>query len=495
MVRLKAAIIRGVTVISGLVIVQKLYLLSRSPHDRYENELDNSDVQKQSYLNNNAFRALHNNQQRAHAVKTATAKATNVLNLQDTAVFDEIENFSSTEKLKQNDRPTKVMSEKEFVLLMQKMHSGTTLETPLDFEHIRIDVDSVGLVTVEKYKQLKVEEFTRENANPAKKSDFPVKLKEFPDSMQRPSPYILIADDTKTVFDEEVRKDCQKEKERGLSYGDEDISKLPEVQRVLERNAMPIPNIIHFIWFSCRKFRVHHYISLLSAWKFQSPELILFHTTCEPKGYYWDSFKSFVGDTLKIVQRTPPLQVWGKPVRKVEHMSDVARLQILLEVGGIYMDDDLVVLKSLNPLRKSEMVLGEENYDAVANSIIMANKDSWFLRRWYQEYLSFNDSRWSDSSCFVPWSLWQLFPDTIQVVKEKMLRPNWEEIRLIYHELWDWHNSYTMHLYSRFMLSMEGTQERNLKELSILNTTYGQIARYVIWDDERPRDISDLIFD
>ena len=133
----------------------------------------------------------------------------------------------------------------------------------------------------------------------------------------------------------------------------------------------------------------------------------------------------------------------------MEHQSDVARLQILLEVGGIYIDDDVYILKSLNELRVHEMVLGEENYDALANSVILASKNAWFLHRWYSEYKNFNGTRWSDSSCFVPWSLWRFFPTTVTVIKEKMLRPNWEEIEFTYLLLWDWRKSYTVHLFSR----------------------------------------------
>jgi len=54
--------------------------------------------------------------------------------------------------------------------------------------------------------------------------------------------------------------------------------------------------------------------------------------------------------------------------KRIEHQSDTARLQILLEMGGIYMDDDLVLLKSLDPLRSHQMVLGEENYDALGKN-------------------------------------------------------------------------------------------------------------------------------
>ena len=49
----------------------------------------------------------------------------------------------------------------------------------------------------------------------------------------------------------------------------------------------------------------------------------------------------------------------------MEHQSDVARLQTLLEVGGIYMDDDMIILKPLHELMNNSIVLGEENYDAL----------------------------------------------------------------------------------------------------------------------------------
>ena len=44
----------------------------------------------------------------------------------------------------------------------------------------------------------------------------------------------------------------------------------------------------------------------------------------------------------------------------VEHQSDVVRLEIMLQIGGIYLDTDSVVLKPLNSfLENHEMVLGE----------------------------------------------------------------------------------------------------------------------------------------
>jgi len=41
------------------------------------------------------------------------------------------------------------------------------------------------------------------------------------------------------------------------------------------------------------------------------------------------------------------------------------------------------------------------------------------------------------------------------------------------------------------MEKWDGRDERSLVELADLNTTYGQVARYVVWGDESPRNVAD----
>ena len=145
------------------------------------------------------------------------------------------------------------------------------------------------------------------------------------------------------------------------------------------------------------------------------------------------------------------------------------------------------------------MVLGEENYDALANTIILSSANSWFLRRWYWEYKSFDDQVWSHHSCFVPWSLWHLFPNTVHVVKRHLLRffsnsrfpdeqfwfrPNWEEVFLIYGTKWNWHDNYAIHLFARFIPFID-KKDRTPDEFRYLDTTYGEIARFILFNNEK----------
>ena len=41
----------------------------------------------------------------------------------------------------------------------------------------------------------------------------------------------------------------------------------------------------------------------------------------------------------------------------------------------------------------------------------------------------------------------------------------------------------------RYRPHSEGNRDRTLKELAVLNTTFGQMSRHIIWGDEQPRNL------
>jgi hypothetical protein len=40
------------------------------------------------------------------------------------------------------------------------------------------------------------------------------------------------------------------------------------------------------------------------------------------------------------------------------------------------------------------------------------------MKRWLWEY-RYYDQTWSSQSCFAPWSIWHLFPDSVHIGKKK----------------------------------------------------------------------------
>jgi mannosyltransferase OCH1-like enzyme len=60
-----------------------------------------------------------------------------------------------------------------------------------------------------------------------------------------------------------------------------------------------------------------------------------------------------------------------------------------MEFGGIYLDRDVIIIKSLDPLRKFEMTLDYEfhkTYKEMGNQVQIAHKRAQFLRLYLQTY-------------------------------------------------------------------------------------------------------------
>ena len=285
----------------------------------------------------------------------------------------------------------------------------------------------------------------------------------------------------------------------GLANEDDDLENLEFIKNLFSSNksiGFKIPNLVHYVWFSCHEYRISDYLCMLSSLRYQKPEFILVHGDCEPKGKYWELFKQAAGNKLKMIKKTPPDKVFGNKITAIEHKSDVARMQILLQIGGMYFDTDTMVLKSLDDLRRdNDIVLGKATPDSLANGGILANKNSWFLKKWFQEYQSFiatngpspGAGEWGKNSVQVPFVLWKLFPDKIKVIEIYMFRPSWD-IHLLFTGLIDWSNHWTIHLSTRNMPDVD--KHRTFGQFALLKTTYGELARHVLWGNSSLIDVT-----
>ena len=288
----------------------------------------------------------------------------------------------------------------------------------------------------------------------------------------------------------------------GYENKDDDLENLEFFKNYFSSNkniGFKVPNIVHYVWFSCHEYRISDYLCMLSSLRYQNPELILVHGDCEPEGKYWELFKQAAGNKLKLIKKTPPDKIFGNEITAVEHKSDVARMQILLQVGGMYFDTDTMVLKSLDDLRRdSDIVLGKDTPVSLANGGILANKNSWFLKKWFMEYQSFKATdgpspgpgEWGKNSVQVPFVLWKLFPEKIRVIEIHMFRPSWD-IHLLFEGLIDWSDHWTIHLSTRNMPEVD--KRRTFGQFALLETTYGEVARHVLWGNSSLKDVGSWI--
>jgi len=59
------------------------------------------------------------------------------------------------------------------------------------------------------------------------------------------------------------------------------------------------------------------------------------------------------------MHRDPPQYVHNQSIYQMYHRGDVAKLEIMLDYGGIYLDYDVIVVNSLDPLRQYDATLGK----------------------------------------------------------------------------------------------------------------------------------------
>lgn len=137
-------------------------------------------------------------------------------------------------------------------------------------------------------------------------------------------------------------------------------------------NHYKVPNIIHYVIFNQTQLNFITYLSILSTLKVQKPESIQIHTDGKfIDGHYWDLLKKIITNTtINLNYILKPTHVYGQPLSSIYHASDVTRIYILKTSGGIYLDNDVVLLNNLDVFRKYEMVLGCPDNDSIGTQVV-----------------------------------------------------------------------------------------------------------------------------
>lgn len=238
-----------------------------------------------------------------------------------------------------------------------------------------------------------------------------------------------------------------------------------------------VPNIVHFIWFGKEKTMTFvNYISILSAYKIQKPEILRLHCDHLPVGDYWNRLQSEV--TLDVVHHDPPKTIHGHKLSHVFHQGDVAKMEILLSQGGIYLDYDVIVLRSLNPLRRYNNVFGKEHERKLNAGVILAQSHSPFIQMWYESYRDYRPRHWDYNCAIVTYTLAQKHPDMVHVEEYKLTTPDWLDRAKLFRSTIDWRGMrvYCVHL----MLHMD-QRKRSPRTLEFMNNTIGDVIRYIYY--------------
>lgn len=175
-----------------------------------------------------------------------------------------------------------------------------------------------------------------------------------------------------------------------------------------------IPPVVHFVQLkkdesTSLHFSFESFLALYSAYLFIQPTVIYLHTDHSPQevahaatnGSSWTrkALTAFP-DTLRLNKVTAPTKANDLDIVRIEHKSDFVRLDQLTRHGGIYLDWDVLTLRSIDPLIDSgfRAVVGRQSDDTVMNGVILAARDSAVTRILKQEAPKAFNGKWVSHS-------------------------------------------------------------------------------------------------
>ena len=154
------------------------------------------------------------------------------------------------------------------------------------------------------------------------------------------------------------------------------------------KNNVPIPKIVHLIYFKERDLELYHYACIMSMINNMSEYKFIIYNDIEPiNNTYWDLLKN--NSKIEIKKYERPTEFDGFKLGYVQYAADVARLSILYEYGGIYMDLDMYIFKNFdNLIHKNDLYISYEGKDngSLINSILICKPKNEFIKIWLNSF-------------------------------------------------------------------------------------------------------------
>lgn len=179
---------------------------------------------------------------------------------------------------------------------------------------------------------------------------------------------------------------------------------------------MKVPDIIHFIWLTgpnSRPFSYINYLAVKAAALVHKPSKLLMHCNVAPEDNpHWDNASKF----FTLVPCNAPEEIRGVPIKYVQYQSDVLRMEILIQHGGIYIDSDMILLRPLHDLMDSSLTLAEESPSSIANGVILAAPESEFLKIWQDKIPeAMKSPTWAYHAVVLPVQLFHEYPHLVTI--------------------------------------------------------------------------------
>lgn len=252
-------------------------------------------------------------------------------------------------------------------------------------------------------------------------------------------------------------------REQALQYAKEALSLCPDDARIrgnvdfmeaqVATAALPAmgetPNVVHFLYFGGRPFSYVNYLAVRAAYEVQQPDVIYMHCTQEPvDNPNWEAIRPFV----KLRPLDDITHFEGKEIPWPQYKSDIARIRILLQEGGIYFDNDMVLVKKIDGLLGRSTVMSYESKTghALSNAFIATPANSPFLKIWLERMASRINGVWADHSVVLSAELAHKFPNLVRTLPCATFCPFYWDDQSVFHKPaseFNMEETYAIHLW------------------------------------------------
>lgn len=243
-----------------------------------------------------------------------------------------------------------------------------------------------------------------------------------------------------------------------------------------------VPKILHYAYPDDpenRPFTFIHWLAMTSAIETIKPKKTLFHCVHEPESYWYQLIKP----KISVVKARIVTEIFGNPVKVLQHKSDIIRMEALRDYGGIYLDLDVLVFKPFDDLLYDDFTMGIEmvpNAVGLCNAVMISRPFAPFLTRWIEQYKYFDDNDYNYHSVLLPYNLSKKYEDDILVLNETaFFWPTWVEDHLKWVHTsneYDFSNQYAYHMwftrgYKKYLRRLTPTLIRNVE------TSFNKVVR------------------
>ncbi|XP_059154507.1 uncharacterized protein LOC131939990 [Physella acuta] len=249
-------------------------------------------------------------------------------------------------------------------------------------------------------------------------------------------------------------------------------------------NSTKVPKIVYFVTYGHYTFHLWNYVAFVAAQRHIVPRAIYVIGDQHPVGEFWELIVRDVPN-VRFVYREAPLEISGSRIKIKQHHSDIVRLQTIYMNGGIYLDTDMVVLRSLDDLLDNDLTMGMlDNATGLGNAFILAKRHHPFIKEWYEHYRNFKNKDWGYNSMKVSQNMYFNNTNRLVNVRKQLYQPNWYEIEKLVNAShpYNWSQNYAMHMWVN-----SGRIPKETLAIQADNSTVGQIFRYILYGDPKIR--------